>query len=218
MQENRITAKEIKKKFSSKKWLYLAGIAVFAKNLQKIYKKICKYSKKVVSLQQLFRRKIYLYWKAVRQSVSHLLNNNKNKILLKMAINYVKVKRNLTVGSNPGERFLARIFRTGNDVTLEQLAENISEASTLSSADILAALKALESQIAKSVLNGQTVRLGYLGSFVPSIEAKAVNTVDEVTADSIMRARCRFVPSPIFKNKLKNCKFTLANLDIAGLQ
>ncbi|MCI5716588.1 MAG: HU family DNA-binding protein [Bacteroidales bacterium] len=135
-----------------------------------------------------------------------------------MAINYVKVKRNLTVGSNPGERFLARIFRTGNDVTLEQLAENISEASTLSSADILAALKALESQIAKSVLNGQTVRLGYLGSFVPSIEAKAVNTVDEVTADSIMRARCRFVPSPIFKNKLKNCKFTLANLDIAGLQ
>ena len=104
-------------------------------------------------MQQLFRRKIYLYWKAVRQSVSHLLNNN-YKILLKMSINYVKVKRNLTVGSNPGERFLARIFRTGNDVTLEQLAENISEASTLSSADILAALKALESQIAKSVLNG----------------------------------------------------------------
>ena len=195
----------------------MAGIAVFAKNLQKIYKKICKYSKKVIYLQQLFMRKIYLYWKAVRQSVSHLLNNN-NKILLKMSISYVKVKRNLTVGSNPGERFLARIFRTGNDVTLEQLAENISEASTLSSADILAALKALESQIAKSVLNGQTVRLGYLGSFVPSIEAKAVNTVDEVTADSIMRARCRFVPSPIFKNKLKNCKFTLANLDIAGLQ
>ena len=217
MQENRITAKEIKKFFSSKKWLYLAGIAVFTKKFAKKYKKICKYSKKVVSLQQLFRRKIYLYWKAVRQSVSHLLNNN-YKILLKMSINYVKVKRNLTVGSNPGERFLARIFRTGNDVTLEQLAENISEASTLSSADILAALKALESQIAKSVLNGQTVRLGYLGSFVPSIEAKAVNTVDEVTADSIMRARCRFVPSPIFKNKLKNCKFTLANLDIAGLQ
>lgn len=135
-----------------------------------------------------------------------------------MAINFVKVKRNLTVGSNPGERFLARIFRTGNELTLDQLAENISEASTLSSADILASLKAMEDQIAKAVLNGQTVRLGYLGSFVPSIHSKAVNTADEVTADTIMRAKCRFVPSPIFKRKLKNCKFALTNLDIAGLQ
>ena len=43
-----------------------------------------------------------------------------------MAIKFVKVKRNITVGSNPGEKYLARLFR-GTDVSIDQIANENHE-------------------------------------------------------------------------------------------
>lgn len=134
-----------------------------------------------------------------------------------MAINYVKVKRTINVGDNPGEKFLARIYR-GQDVEIDQIASEISEATTVTHPDVLACLKALEFHIVKYISAGQAVKLGLLGSFIPSISAKAVATPDEVTAESIKRARCRFYPSVQFKNSLNKCQFKLADLNIQGLQ
>ena len=63
-----------------------------------------------------------------------------------MAIKYVKVKRTINVGDNPGEKFLARIYR-GQDVEIDQIASEISEATTVTHPDVLACLKALEFHI-----------------------------------------------------------------------
>ncbi len=134
-----------------------------------------------------------------------------------MAIKYVKVKRTITIGQNPGEKYLARIFR-GQDVHLDRLASEIAEATSLTYSDVLACLKAFESHIARYVLSGQAVKLGYLGSFIPSITVKAMATPDEVTPESIRRARCRFYPSANFKNSLNKCSFSLADLNVRGLQ
>ena len=75
-----------------------------------------------------------------------------------MAIKFVKVKRNITVGSNPGEKYLARLFR-GTDVSIDQIANEISEATTVSYPDVLACLKAMETHILKYILAGQAVKL-----------------------------------------------------------
>ena len=133
-----------------------------------------------------------------------------------MAIEYVKVKRNILLGDNPGERYVARLFR-GQDMDLDMIAESISNSTTLSYADVLAVLKSLELEISRNVLNGSAVKLGYLGSFIPSIKAKSQLEVDKVDANTITRFSCRFYPSTKFKHTLKTVKFQEANLDVKGL-
>ncbi|MDR0790648.1 MAG: hypothetical protein LBO06_07615 [Bacteroidales bacterium] len=134
-----------------------------------------------------------------------------------MSIKYVKVQRNIHTGANPGTRYLARIFRT-NNVTLDQLAREISDATTVSYPDTLAALKALEIHVSAHVLSGEAVKLGLLGMFAPVIHATAKTTLAQVDASTIKRATCRFYPAVTFKDALDKVAFEEANLDITGLQ
>ncbi len=132
-------------------------------------------------------------------------------------IKYVKVKKMIHCGENPGEKFLARLYRN-QDVTLEQIAKEISDATTISEADTLACLKALEINIAKYILQGQAVKLEYLGSFIPAISAKAQESADKVDANTIKRFFCRFYPSAKFKKQLSaNAKFQHTDLEVKGL-
>lgn len=130
-------------------------------------------------------------------------------------ISYVKVRREIHVGQNPGERYVARLFRNV-DLTLDDIAAAISNSTTISYADVLATLKALELEISKAVLNGSAVKLGYLGSFVPSISAKSQLDVDKVDASTITRFSCRFMPSVNFKRTLAKVKYQEADLEIKG--
>ncbi|MDR1847103.1 MAG: hypothetical protein LBR17_03185 [Bacteroidales bacterium] len=134
-----------------------------------------------------------------------------------MSIKYVKVQRNISTGTTPGVRYLARIFRSGN-ITIEQLAAEISEATTVSFPDVLASVKALEIIISRHVLNSEAVKLGMLGMFAPGIKATAKSTLAQVDPTTIQRAYCRFYPSATFMNQLDKASFEEANLDITGLQ
>ena len=132
-------------------------------------------------------------------------------------IKYVKVKRLIQVGANPGQKYLARIFRS-NDVTMDQLCEEISESTTVSYPDVLACLKALEITVSRHVMNGEAVKFAYLGYFIPAIKAKAMDELNMVDASTIKAFRCRFYPSPEFKRSLSKTGFAEANLEIKGLQ
>ena len=131
-------------------------------------------------------------------------------------INYVKVKRNIMVGNNPGERYVARLVRN-QDIDLDSIAESISNSTTISYADVLATLKALEIEISKAILNGSAVKLNYLGSFIPQMNAKSQLDIDTCDASSITRYSCRFFPSTKFKHNLKQAKFSEKNMEIKGL-
>ena len=139
-----------------------------------------------------------------------------NQLKFIIMINCVKVKRNIFLGDNPGERYLARLYRN-QDVDLDSIAESISNSTTISYADVLAVLKSLEFEISRNILNGSAVKLGYLGSFIPSIKAKSQLDVDKVDANTITRFSCRFYPSQKFKHTLKTVKFQETNLDVKGL-
>ena len=131
-------------------------------------------------------------------------------------INYVKVKRDIHVGQNPGERYLARLVRN-TDVSLDALAESIANSTTITYADVIATLKALEIEISKAILNGSAVKLNYLGSFIPQMNAKSQLDIDTCDASSITRYSCRFYPSTKFKHNLKQAKFGEKNMEIKGL-
>lgn len=128
----------------------------------------------------------------------------------------LKVKRRISTGTNPGEKWLARIFHN-ETVGFEEIAEMISETSTLSAGDILNTLRQLETVVTWNLLQGNPVELGDLGKFYFKITAKAVDTLEEVTAETITRKYVRFRPSKRFYKKLRETKTTFVDLDIKGL-
>jgi predicted histone-like DNA-binding protein len=121
-------------------------------------------------------------------------------------INYNVVKRNISTGFNPGEKYLAVIDRSGI-LTQEQLADRISEMSSLAYNDVLSALAALQMVIADATMNGITVQLDQLGNFTPFIKSTAVDTIEDANVESIKRLRVNFYPNVRFKKKLKSTGF-----------
>lgn len=134
-----------------------------------------------------------------------------------MAISYVRVKKNIVTGYNPGEKFFAKIFRNG-DVSMNDLCIEISQSTTVGYPDVLACLKALEINVSRHILNGQAVKFNLLGSFIPSIKAKAMETLEEVDITTIQKAKCRFYPSPIFMQDLSKSSFILRDIEVKGYQ
>lgn len=127
------------------------------------------------------------------------------------------VKRKISVGANPGIKYLARIFRN-KPIGFERVAEEIADSTTVSEVDVMAVLMALEKVITRHILDGTTVKLGALGYFEPNISAKAVDTLEEATIDTIRRLKVNFQPSVKFKKKLKASKATILEINIKGLQ
>ena len=117
-----------------------------------------------------------------------------------MAIQYVKIKRMVSVGSNPGEKFQARIKRS-QMIEEKDLCEEITQY-----------------HIVKHAKNGESVRLKELGIFYPAIAAKAVNTIDEVTPETITRKFLKYRQNVTTRKEMNDTPIKLANMQIAGLQ
>lgn len=63
-------------------------------------------------------------------------------------------------------------------LTLAQIVRRIEKRSTVSSADVKAVLDALQYEVIEALQNGNSVRLGDLGSFHLTIKAKGVDTAE----------------------------------------
>ena len=132
-------------------------------------------------------------------------------------INFVTVKRNITVGSAPGQKFLARLFR-GPMVSQNELCSFISESTTLSRGEVKLVVDQLQFYIRKFCSNSQAVKLDDLGIFAPRIQVKVVNTADEVTADTIRRKSVQFRPCVELQNYMNQAESQKKDLTITGLQ
>lgn len=134
-----------------------------------------------------------------------------------MAIPYVKVKRTIAVGENPGEKFLAQIVRE-QPVDLDLIAEQISGASTMSKADVMGVLQQLQVQMSYHLLRGATIHLGLLGTFSPSLRSKAMPTLDEVNVQSIKGLFINYRTSSWLRKEVKSVGFRLVDPTIKGIQ
>lgn len=99
-------------------------------------------------------------------------------------------------------KFYPAVVYTGT-VTQTQLTDLISAKTTVTRADVVCVLAALEEAIAEKLANSQAVRLGDVGSFVTSIRSNGGETdKTAIEAKHIKRVRALFHPSVTMKRRL----------------
>ncbi|MBQ0164568.1 MAG: HU family DNA-binding protein [Bacteroidales bacterium] len=87
-------------------------------------------------------------------------------------------------------------------IKLEFLAEEISQECTVTAHDIRAVISAMEEKIIGHLQNGQSVRLGLLGSFCPTLRSTAAPSPELFVTDNIKAIGTSFTPSSTMKYQL----------------
>ena len=82
-----------------------------------------------------------------------------------------------------------------NPVKLSELADSISAQCTLTVHDVKAVLSALQEHIAQHLRNGNSVRLGDLGSFRAVIKSRGASTIEDFSVGNIKGLKVSFVMS-----------------------
>lgn len=134
-----------------------------------------------------------------------------------MAVLYSRVKRTVTTGATPGQKYLAVLFAPSS-IDEDQIAEEIAAATSLAKGDVKNALTSLCEVIQRYNANSVRVKLGSLGVFSPKIKSKAKATLDEVTDDTIVRITTKFRPNPQFTKTMKSAGVRLRQADNKGYQ
>ena len=104
------------------------------------------------------------------------------------------------------EKFYAHAISDGF-VDLKRLAHFASKQSTVSRADCMAVLIALQDTVIEELRDGRIVQLGELGNFQVGLRSKGSDTPEEVTPLNIKSAHINFRPGSYFREMLETVKF-----------
>ena len=113
--------------------------------------------------------------------------------MLKKAI-YYSVVAKVNPKDPQGSRIYYAQVQSRGTVTLDTIARRIQQTCTVTRADILGALAALEQNICESLANGEITRLSELGSLQMIIRSKGAKTEKEYSTDLISRVYPLFRP------------------------
>ncbi|PRD54419.1 HU family DNA-binding protein [Sphingobacterium gobiense] len=121
------------------------------------------------------------------------------------------IKFNVQEIGNPQDaaapkKFYARPVSSG-EITLEDLASDISHASSVTESDVMAVLYSLVREIPRNISQGYIVRLGSLGSFRLGTGSIGSDTAEEVTAANIHRKRVLFQNGMRIKKAIADLTF-----------
>ena len=123
-----------------------------------------------------------------------------------MSIKYNVVERGRPGRPDAPKKYYPSIQSTGR-VTMRQLAKEASDMSTLSTADMMAAIEACLTLIPEHLAKGHVVELGDFGNFWLRFSAEGAESPAEVRGDQITRLIPRFIPGKEFKRVLSLAKF-----------
>lgn len=129
-----------------------------------------------------------------------------------------KIQRKIVTGATPGIKFMAALVRTPN-MTQDELEERIANSTSLAPGDVASVFMSLRFEIGMSIANGRSVETSF-GLFQSQLKVKAVNTLEEVTADTVEKVNIRYYPSKKmqkFYEKSSN-KFEFVDVTPKGLQ
>lgn len=93
------------------------------------------------------------------------------------------------------------------ETTLEEMAAKIEERCTVTYADAVAVLTALEDRIIEALRNGEIVRLGKLGNLQVSVGCKASLTKEEFNESLLRNPRVIFRPGKALRDTAKTARF-----------
>lgn len=90
----------------------------------------------------------------------------------------------------------AQAVTVGKPVTTDEVADRLSQISTVSRADTYAVLKDLGAVMGDFMANGRTVKLEGVGTFyyTAATNGQGVDSPEKVTASQITGVRVRFIP------------------------
>ena len=126
-----------------------------------------------------------------------------------MAVKYHTVARGNPSDRNAPKKYYPVVKSTGR-VRQRDLARQAAEISTLSSADLAAALEIFLTIIPRELANGNIVDLGDFGTFSLRIRGAGADTEDAFTVHNITQVVAAFRPGQLFKQTLDNAKFEKA--------
>ncbi|MBR7064230.1 MAG: HU family DNA-binding protein, partial [Treponema sp.] len=95
------------------------------------------------------------------------------------------------------------------ELTMIDLAKDISDACTLNVTDVEAVLTSLVRKLPMYLKNGFKIQLGNFGRVKLSFSSKGSANAEDVDATSITSKRILFTPSKELKNEIENASFTL---------
>ena len=114
------------------------------------------------------------------------------------------LKYNVIARKNPinkAVKFYAQLT-SPNPVNCQQLSKSISEKCTVTIHDVKAVLSVLEEEIVNHLRNGDSVRLGDVGTFRATLSTEGAMTREAFASKNIMRVNVRFLPSSNMRHKL----------------
>lgn len=127
----------------------------------------------------------------------------------------MSVKFNVIEKGNPSDpsapkKYYASTVMSGKQ-DIDHLTKRIEKISTVSGADIRAVLYSIIDVVPDILSEGNSVRIGDLGSFRISISSEGSETAEEVNSSNIKRARIIFTPGKEFKQMLNNLQYEKAS-------
>ena len=125
---------------------------------------------------------------------------------MKTAVTYSVVSR-----KNPREPEAPALFyahaQARGEADIRTLSDRIELMCTVTRADVMAVLIAVESVITDCLANGEIVRLGDLGSLQMSLSSKGVMAKEDFTASLINKSRILFRPGDTLQAMQKNLRY-----------
>jgi predicted histone-like DNA-binding protein len=127
-----------------------------------------------------------------------------------MAIRVRKIER-----ANPQNRAEKKWYMTkavGSTSTIEDIARDIEEISTVSRGDILAVMDGLLRTMTRHLSNGNSVRLGNFGSFRTTISSNSANSAEGINANAIKGTKVVFLAGTDMKKTMSSAKYQVVQV------
>lgn len=123
----------------------------------------------------------------------------------------MSIKFSIVERGRPGHPEAPRKYypyiRSSSRVSIHELAEEASDMSTLTTADMMAAIEICLLLIPQHLAEGKVVELGDFGNFWLRFTANGVSTPDKVRGDLVKNLIPAFKPGKRFKKTLSTAKF-----------
>ena len=121
------------------------------------------------------------------------------------------VKYNIVERANPSNREAPKKYypsiRSSGRISTREMAEMAADRSTLTTADMMAAIETFLSIVPQQLAKGNIVELGEFGSFWLKTTADGAEIADDVNATQITSLLPRFIPGKTFKKALKTIEY-----------
>jgi predicted histone-like DNA-binding protein len=126
-----------------------------------------------------------------------------------MSVKYSVISKKDPRNPVASPKYYASLKNRGRS-SLRQVATQIGEISTVSSADTMATLEGLLTVVPQELLDGRIVELGDLGTFRLSAKSDGAPDPGDISARSITGVKVIFTPGRFFKQALADIEYKKA--------